>query len=84
MIIWLEQGQKESTIYLLQQYSIHFRQIGDVSKEKSTYTGSDADAHDRQLAVRILEHRLHKFPYVNVRDEIPERNVFIDQTTRVT
>lgn len=76
--------EKEWTIYLLQQYSVHLRQVSDISEDKSTYTGSNTDAHNRQLFIRALKHRLDKFPDVDIRDEISERNVLIDQSTRVT
>ena len=76
--------EKEWTIYLLQQYSVHLGQVSDISKDKSTYTGSNTDAHNRQLFIRAFKHRLDKFPDVNIWDEISERNVLIDQATRVT
>ena len=76
--------EKEWTIYLLQQYSVHLRQVSDISEDKSTYTGSNTDAHNWQLFIRAFKHRLDKFPDVNIWDEISERNVLIDQATRVT
>lgn len=56
--------------HLLQQYSIHLRQVGDVTENQTTDTGSDADAHYRQLAVGVLERCRDELSYVNVRDEV--------------
>lgn len=62
----------------MQQYSVYPRQISDITEEQSTNTGSDTDAHDRKLSIRVLEHHLHEFPYVNIRDEISETDIPID------
>lgn len=76
------QGDK-CLFYLLQQYPVHSRHVGDIAEKQSAEAGRDTDAHDWKLSVCVLERCLNEFPYMNIRHEIPEMNILIDLKSHV-